>query len=339
MAKQKPNHPRRPDVERRLRQNSRIARVLRVLQLIQGRGRWNAKEIAEDLECSERTVYRDLQVLEMAGIPWMFDEVARSYRVRPGWQFPVVNLTNDELLGQVTATAIAGSQGLKLGAGAKPTTTKLAATLPADRQQLLEDAERLVTVLDLKLADHSRSHEVIRAVQWALLERKQVSGQYASPYQPKPVKLVLHPYRLCFAQQAWYLVARPVDREQVRTYRVTRFKSLRTLGTPADIPEDFDLKAYLGNAWGIYRGPETHDVEILFSKDASPLVTETTWHATQRVKQHPDGTVTLSFQVDGLDEILWWVLGWSGRARVVQPQKLRALVVEQLRQAMKLNEG
>ena len=43
--------------------------------------------------------------------------------------------------------------------------------------------------------------------------------------------------------------------------------------------------------------------------------------------------------VDGLDEILWWVLGWSGRAKVRKPDELRQMVVDQLRQALDLNGG
>jgi hypothetical protein len=57
-------------------------------------------------------------------------------------------------------------------------------------------------VLDLKLADHSQHHETIRTVQWALLERKQLTGHYRSPYEPTPVKLTLHPYRLCLVKAA-----------------------------------------------------------------------------------------------------------------------------------------
>ncbi|MCA9234562.1 MAG: helix-turn-helix domain-containing protein, partial [Planctomycetales bacterium] len=59
----------RSDRDRRVRQHDRIARVLNVLNLIQSRGRWNAQALAEELECSQRTVYRDLQVLEFAGVP------------------------------------------------------------------------------------------------------------------------------------------------------------------------------------------------------------------------------------------------------------------------------
>ena len=331
------NVKKRPDAERRVRQNNRIGRILRLLQLIQGRGRWNSKEIAAEIDCSERTVFRDLQVLEMAGIPWMFDERSRCYRVRPGWHFPVMNLTQEELLGQVTATVVAGAAGLKVGTGAKPTTRKLAATLSEEKQQLLEDAAQLITVLDLKLSDHSRSQEIVKTIQWALLDRKQVTGLYLSPYQNKPVKVTLHPYRLCLAQQAWYLVARPLDGDAPKTYRVTRFQSIRALGTAAEIPADFDLKGYFGNAWGVFRGSKSYEVELLFSPDAAPLVTETTWHATQKVKQYPNGSATLSFRVDGLEEILWWVLGWSGRVKITAPTELRRMVVDQLQKAIAEN--
>jgi len=217
----------RTDADRRVRQADRIARVWRVLQVILDSGRHDAQEIAHRLECSERTVYRDLQVLETAGIPWYFDEMARSYRVRPGWQFPVLKLTDDELLGQATATVVANTPGLRIGQGAGATTRKLAATLSDEDKQRLEDAEHLISVLDLKLADHSRSQEAIRTIQWALLERKQLTGQYASPYQEKSVKLTLHPYRLCLVQHAWYLIARPANEDRPKTYRVQRFKSLR----------------------------------------------------------------------------------------------------------------
>lgn len=76
----------RTDAERRVRQADRLARVLRVLQLIGGTGPTTAQSIARDLECSERTVYRDLQTLAAAGVPWFFDEYAQSYRIREGYR-------------------------------------------------------------------------------------------------------------------------------------------------------------------------------------------------------------------------------------------------------------
>ena len=80
-------------------------------------------------------------------------------------------------------------------------------------------------------------------------------------------------------------------------------------------------------------------MEIEFTPDAAALVTETKWHKTQETKRLPDGRAVLSFKVDGLEEILWWVLGWSGRAKILKPEKLREMVVEELRSGIKMNEG
>ncbi len=60
--------------------------VLRLLQLIQGSGNWNAQTISRELDCSERTVYRDLQTLSAAGIPWYFDDFSQSYKLREGYR-------------------------------------------------------------------------------------------------------------------------------------------------------------------------------------------------------------------------------------------------------------
>lgn len=323
-----------------MRQDARVARVLRVLELIQSRGRWNAKAMAQELEYSERTIYRDLQVLELAGIPWFFDEHDQCYRVRPDCRFPVLSLTDDELVGQALATVATKAKGLNVGSGASPTTRKLAARSAENAQTILADAERLIAILDLKLVDHSRHQEIFKTVQWAVLKRKQLTGHYESPYESKPVTLKLHPYRLCLVKNAWYVIGRPVDEQEPRTFRVARFKTLRTLDQPADVPDDFDLGRYFGNAWAVYRGEKRYDIEICFKPEAAKVVTETQWHDTQRVVNQKDGSVILKFCIDGLEEIANWVLSWTGKAKVLQPLELRDIVARKLRQAIELhNDG
>jgi predicted DNA-binding transcriptional regulator YafY len=267
MAKQ------RSDADRKLRQADRLARVLRLLQLIQGGGRYDIQDLAAEQECSERTVYRDLQVLELAGVPWYFDGQARCYRVRADFRFPVLNLTEEELVGQATATVLAKGPGLNIGTGARPTTAKLAAAPSEEAGKLLEDAGRVMAVLDLKLADHSRHQEILRNAQWALIRRRQLVGRYQSPYEPRAVALRLHPYRLCLVKAAWYLVARPAGADGPKTYRAARFKTLRMVDLAAEVPETFDLRAYFGNAWAVFRGDTPYEVEVAFTKDAAPLVT------------------------------------------------------------------
>ena len=170
-----------------------------------------------------------------------------------------------------------------------------------------------------------------------MIDRKRLGGEYRSPYQVGAKTLVLHPYRLCLVKQAWYLIARADGSDRPVTYRVARFGSLKVLDEPALVPDAFDPRAYFGNAWAVYRGEQTFDVDVRFTREAAAIATETIWHATQRVHQNDDGSVTLSFRVDGLDEISHWLVGWAGFVQVLRPLELRERVMERWRRGIALN--
>ena len=315
------------DADRRLRQADRLGRLLRVLERLQSRGRWDAKAIAVDLEVSERTVYRDLAALELAGVPWLYDEKSKCYRLLSDYRFPTLNLTDDELLGQATAASLTKASGLDINQGADATARKIAAG--SERaEKLLTAAQNLIGVLDLQLVNHREHREIIKTIQTALLDGKQIAGYYSTPYQERPVKLTLLPYRLILVKACWYLIACPQGRDTPRTYRATRFQSLRILDQAAQVPDEFDLRAYFGKAWAVYRGDRTYEIELLFKPEAASIVTETIWHPTQKATKHADGSLTLTFQVDGLQEIVSWIVSWSRWVKVIEPSELRDSVAE-----------
>jgi predicted DNA-binding transcriptional regulator YafY len=129
----------RTDADRRVRQSDRLARVLRLLQLIQGQGNWNALTIAQKLECSERTVYRDLQTLTAAGIPWYFDDFSQSYRLREGYRAQFPKIRSKPGSDQHDSTS---NSALTEDARSIATLAKEAA------QRLLTEAEGVVEALD-----------------------------------------------------------------------------------------------------------------------------------------------------------------------------------------------
>ncbi len=333
----KKNIPERPDGDRRIRQSLRIARVLHVLNLIQSRGRWNVSAIAKELGCSNRTVHRDLNVLEFCGVPFYFSEDEQCYRVRSDFRFPTLSLTDEEVLGQAIATAITQAPGLDIGLGATPTTTRLASSSKDETKQIIADAMSLVDVFDLKLADHSQHGEILKTIQLALLASNQVTGVYETPYEESPVKLTLHPYRLCLVKQAWYVIGHIDGEKEAKTFRAARFKSLRQIKAVADRPMNFDLRAYFGNAWSVFRGAKSYDVELRFDASVARTVLETNWHHTQTEKKHRDGSVTLKFTVDGIEEIQRWILGWTGNVKILCPSELSEAIVESLRKGISDN--
>ena len=110
------------------------------------------------------------------------------------------------------------------------------------------------------------------------------------------------------------------------------------LDDAANIPQDFDLPAYSGDAWAVYRGDQSYDVETWFTPDAARIVTETIWHHTQRSTSHKDGSITLKFHVDGLQEIANWLMSWAGGVKVIRPVELRDLVIQKLTTALKMHQ-
>jgi predicted DNA-binding transcriptional regulator YafY len=81
MAKQ------RSDAERRNRQCAKFARLIRIARLVTGNGRWGPNDLAEEIECSTRTIYRDVEILSASGIPITFDKSTQAYSVQSGFRF------------------------------------------------------------------------------------------------------------------------------------------------------------------------------------------------------------------------------------------------------------
>ena len=339
------NIPQRPDRDRRLRQSLRLARVLRLLGLIQSRGRWDRRALAEELECSERTLYRDLQVLEFAGVPYFCDDQTKCYRVRQDYCFPIRSLTDDEARGLAIATNLASTKGANISKGASPTTEKLLTNSSEKTRKTLVDALAMIQVMDLQIVDNSKHLAIIQTIQFALMERAVVSAIYESPYEcdpsgnPLSQRLTIHPYRLCLIKRAWYLIGKIEGKSQTKTFRVNRFKSLRKLLRKSDAPSEFDLQSHFGNAWSVYRGSDNHDIELEFSGNAAKIVPETFWHSTQVVLRRDTTSIVVKYNVDGLDEILNWLLRWAGEVKVISPAILKSRLCEKLEAALSMNRN
>ena len=77
---------------------SRIHRLLKILTLIQGSKGWSPKTLAVECSTTERTIYRDMKMLEGAGVPYFYDDDAKCYGVHRDFFMPPVQLTLDESL-------------------------------------------------------------------------------------------------------------------------------------------------------------------------------------------------------------------------------------------------
>jgi proteasome accessory factor B len=326
---------------------SRIHRLLRLVTIVQSRTGLNATQLAKELGTTPRNVYRDLKELGGAGVPIYFDQETEGYRVRHDFFLPPVQLTLDEGLALIVLGERIGKEERVPFTGAGGRALEIVRGLLP--RQMGESLEAVTPHVHVRLAasENGEGHrDVYETVRKSIADRRALRCAYepggagsrgADADDPGTGEaFVFKPYCLFFNQRAWYAAGWRSDREEVRNLRLSRFVRCEETDQPYAIPEDFTLANHLGKAWRMIRDGKIHRVELRFDAQVADTVEETHWHETQQVENHEDGSITFRCEVDGLKEIVWWVMGYGPHCRVVKPKALRELVVRLAQQTSKL---
>jgi predicted DNA-binding transcriptional regulator YafY len=92
----------------------------------------------------------------------------------------------------------------------------------------------------------------------------------------------------------------------------------------------FDAKTHLEAIFQAEVGSEPIDVAIWFNAATSPYIRERRWHPTQMLEEHPNGALTLSMTVRGINDVKRWVMGYGQGAKVLKPKELVEMVKQEL---------
>ena len=315
----------------------RLHRVLKLLTLLQTGRPYNATHLAADCGVSRRTIYRDLNTIEEAGIPVFYDRPTGRYRIHGIWLMPAINLGLDEALALVVLASELGKPGqLPLLEPARDAAAKIEASLPLGMRAMLGTLARTMRLRTTPAARHHALRDTYQTVQQAIVHRHPLDGVYISFHDTGQIRTRLEPYWLLFSERAWYVIGRSSKHRAVRTFKLGRFKMLQPAKGQFAIPAGLTLDKHLGNAWRLMRGEKTYQVHLKFSPLISPNVAEVTWHRTQKISWDDDGRVHFRATVDGLSEIVWWVLGYGAEVEVISPPQLRRRLASVARHMLEL---
>ena len=171
----------------------------------------------------------------------------------------------------------------------------------------------------------------------AIKNHYKVNMSYNSLYEGKIIALELSPYRLMFHQRAWYVIGSSDLYEEPHTFKLGRILNMKRSVKRFVPDKDFDLVEYIGKAWGMIREGRIYDVKLRCLPMVATNVEEVHWHSTQKTTRNVDGSIIAEFRVDGLREIMWWILGYGDQVEILAPTALRKMVIKRLEDAIKLN--
>ncbi|RPI54457.1 MAG: transcriptional regulator [Acidobacteria bacterium] len=296
------------------------------------------RALAREHDVTERTIWRDMEALQAAGFPLTNEKPDGKTRWKllsnglKGLQDS--GLSMSELASLYFSRALVQClAGTPFQEDARSAMDKVASALPPRMRAFLD---RLPAVLNVKATpgkkrEETRYRKHIADLLNAVLERRQVKMQYYSASSRRTKEYLVEPYRLAFAQGGMYLLAQVPKYRQLRTFAVERIKSLSVTSQTFDVPEGAPTDPF-PNSLGVHTGtPER--IEIDFLPEAAVHIRERTWHASQQIREKPDGSIRLSLNVCNDWSLRSWILSFGPLARVVSPSSLAESILEQLEEA------
>jgi predicted DNA-binding transcriptional regulator YafY len=231
----------------------RASRLVSILLLLQTRSRLTAQQLAEILEVSVRTIYRDVQALHAAGVPLYGDPGADGgYRLVEGYRTRLTGLNADEAKTLFLAGVPGAAAELGLGTVLATARLKLQAALPAE---LADGAARISERFFLDAPGwyyDPESSPSLAAVADAVWHERRIRVRYRRWRAPTDVTRTLDPHGIVLKAGTWYLVARPCGPDpgpaELRTYRVSQILRLTVLEEHFDRVPGFDLPRYWHSA-------------------------------------------------------------------------------------------
>jgi len=329
----------------------RADRLLTLLMLLQTRGRMTAQGLADELEVSVRTVYRDIEALSSAGVPIYADRgpgggcaLVDNYRTQ------LTGLHEGEVRALFVASMPAALADLGLGAELKAALLKLLAALPAERrsddrwvrQRIFLDWESWQTTTVKVPAP------ALQFIQQAVWHDHMVWITYRrfSSFYRRQFDRLIAPYGLVAKEGEWYLVcagsAEAGDR--IRVYKVVDLVDVRSTQDTFTRPADFDLE----DAWrrwcdhirqdrgrylvAAHVSPQMYvDLPLYLGEhlveEKDQLWEESSQEVTAGVEWRP---VTLHF--DSLEEARTKLLGLGAGVEVMTPVALRRSLLDYAQQ-------
>jgi proteasome accessory factor C len=327
------------DTDKLIRQLSLVAFLMAERRAITARDVKSNVEGYSEMsdEAFARRFYSDRAELLALGVPLQSqrDEFTGEelYTLRSEQYFlPQLELEDEELAALQTALYLlegkfAYAEPLRLAL------QNLALGRPGFAEPASDTAQR-VEVLDRDYSPEMPGR--LAKLEGAISKQRTVKFEYWTASRDQVSDRTLNPYALVSDNGGWYVVGFDLDREDIRTFRVSRIRGDIKFATRRErdfrIPADFDIEQHRGRPpWQV--GEIQGEARIEVRGDTAWWV-QRTYGSTGRLE---DGVFVTDYS--SLPQLASWVLRQDGRAVPLEPEELRREVATALRRVRDNHEG
>ena len=308
----------------------RADRLLSLLMLLQTRGCLTAETLADELEVSIRTIYRDLQALSMAGVPVYAERgPGGGCRLLESYRTQLTGLTPGEARALFMLSIPAALDQLGVTQELKGALLKLSAALPAVRKPEEERTRARIYLDPGEWTPQEKMLPTLQTLHAALWQDHLLRLQVLLPFDTLSEQVVA-PLGLAAKANIWYLVARRSD--HLRVLRVSAVQQAEILPESFTRPSDFDLPAFWKD-WceRVEADRQPYWVTVRANSRLLPELRRTTGGHLVAMPLD-DGWLQCRLPFESLVEARMRLLSWGSAVEVLEPLALRRSMQDFARQ-------
>lgn len=297
-----------------------------------------ASFLAEKLECSPRTILRDItEMKNFYNAPISVREGTGGYYYDdPTFFLKSVMLSEGELFSIALFDQLLKQyENTPLEENLRKTFEKITEGLP---DSVTVDSSFLkgnVTFIPDLLP--SIDTTVFETIFTALQNHKTLTFDYRPLQKNTFMERKLDPYHAVCQKGNWYILGFCHDKNEVRVFNMSRIKNAVQTQDSFAIPKDFKPEDYFDKELGVWlSAKQKYTVELLIDKEIGTYALERKMHSDQKITENHDGSVKVEFETTQLPEIKRWVLGQGKTVKVLNPPELVQEILAEVESIQKI---
>jgi predicted DNA-binding transcriptional regulator YafY len=294
-----------------------------------------ASELSDILEVDKKTIYRYINTLISANVP-IHTKKGRygGFYIDEGFYMKFPSLSKEEMQALLMSSKIlTKSNGFIYENQLMSAVEKIKRTC-IDNNMDFDDLENNASFKIDNIGSLEKLNDKISKINYSISKGRAIIISYYSINKNKLTVRKIEPYTVIFKEGDWYVIGYCHAKEEVRTFKISRIKSIDNTSDIYMKPINFSLKEYLKNNWEVFIGGE-QEVVIRFDTATADFIKQSKWNANQQISDNLDGSIIFRVFVNEFDGIKNWVMGFGSHAEVIAPDTLRGEIKYEIQELSK----
>ena len=287
---------------------------------------FTAKEILKrmersGIECSSRTLNRDLDCISMRFNVWEDERGSQTYYVADKMAINDITFTIPQMISlYYLRELLTGAEQTDIRREASGIIETLLSKMPVLSREALAGIGDMLKIEKSLLAPSVVNPIINETIQKAISLQKSVDIIYETFHSGETNKRRIDPYVIEIKEGKMHAIGYCHLRDEIRDFRLSRIKEAKLTKNAFDIPQGF-FNEYQKNRFDKLAGSEIYDVEIEFTGDAAKLIRE--YHASKADEIKTDGkTAVFKRRAAITPDFIQWILSFGSDAKVLSPEIL-----------------